>query len=223
VVEVPACPDGCWIVLGEGFNTAWEATADGEALGEPELVDGNANGWYLEPSTRSRTVTMTWTAQRPVTIALALSALAVLALLAIALFDRRRETDAAGTGPPPRLVPFGRPWGRSTALVTVIATIGTSALLIGWSQALIGALVLIPAVISGRSRIVGWTGLSIVLGVGAVVTAVVYSERPFPNAGWPVRFDWLHGWTLLGVLMITCATLLADDARHQPPPPPPST
>jgi arabinofuranan 3-O-arabinosyltransferase len=223
VVEVPACPDGCWIVLGEGFNTAWEATADGEALGEPELVDGNANGWYLEPSTRSRTVTMTWTAQRPVTIALALSALAVLALLAIALFDRRRETDAAGTGPPPRLVPFGRPWGRSTALVTVIATIGTSALLIGWSQALIGALVLIPAVISGRSRIVGWTGLSIVLGVGAVVTAVVYSERPFPNAGWPVRFDWLHGWTLLGVLMITCATLLAEDARHQPPPPPPST
>ncbi len=25
-VEVAPCPDGCWVVFGEGFNTDWEAT-----------------------------------------------------------------------------------------------------------------------------------------------------------------------------------------------------
>jgi arabinofuranan 3-O-arabinosyltransferase len=54
-------------------------------------------------------------------------------------------------------------------------------------------------------------GLVIVAGVGAVVTWVVLFERPFPNAGWPVRFEWLHGWTLLGIVLLTCWTTLPDD------------
>ncbi len=29
-VQVAACPDGCWLVLGEGLNEAWSATADGD-------------------------------------------------------------------------------------------------------------------------------------------------------------------------------------------------
>jgi arabinofuranan 3-O-arabinosyltransferase len=49
-----------------------------------------------------------------------------------------------------------------------------------------------------------------------VVTSIVRSERPFPNAGWPVRFEWLHGWTLLGVILITCSTLFSRDAHRGP-------
>jgi arabinofuranan 3-O-arabinosyltransferase len=216
VVEVPPCPDGCWIVLGEGFNTAWSATTDGGALGDPQLVDGNANGWYLEPSSEPRTVTMTWTAQRPVTVGLAVSFIAVLALLALVVLDRRRVTDPVVTGAPPLFVPAGETWGRTAALTTVVATVATSALLIGWAWALVACLALVPAVVVRRGRLVGWVGLAIVSGAGAVVTSVVRSERPYPNAGWPIRFEWLHGWTLLGVLLITCATLVASDARRPP-------
>src|SRR5690606_6965476 len=59
-VEVGPCPTGCWVILGEGFNTAWTAR-DGDAdLGEPALVSGGFNGWWLEPSDQPRTVTMRW-------------------------------------------------------------------------------------------------------------------------------------------------------------------
>jgi arabinofuranan 3-O-arabinosyltransferase len=219
VVEVPACPDGCWIVLGEGFNIAWQATADGQGLGEPELVDGNANGWYLEPSGGSRTVTMTWTAQRPVAIALGVSLIAVLALITIVIVDRRRRdgtADAAGAVASPLLTPAGDTWGRAAGAATVVGTVAASALLIGWGWALLATLALVPAIALRRARIAGWIGLVIVVGAAGIVTAIVRSERPYPNAGWPVRFEWLHGWTLLGVLLVTCATLFADDARRPP-------
>jgi arabinofuranan 3-O-arabinosyltransferase len=217
VVEVPPCPDGCWIVLGEGFNTAWAATADGESLGEPQLVDANANGWYLESSTATRTVTMSWTAQRPVTIGLAVSFAAVLGLLALVVVDRRRPHDVEGVTASAAATVVGERWRRPDGIATVAVTIVASALLIGWSWAVIAAIALVPAVVLRRARLGAWIGLAVTLGAAAVVTAVVRSERPFPNAGWPVRFDWLHGWTLLGVLLIACASLFADDARRPPP------
>lgn len=217
VVEVPPCPSGCWIVLGEGFNTAWSASTDGRSLGAPELVDANANGWYLDPSTEARTVTMSWTAQRPLTIALFASLLSVLALVALVIVDRRRDGDATLPVRTPAIDPAGPAWSRNAAVATAGTTIVAAALLIGWMWAPIAAIALAPAFVLRRSRIAGWVGVAIVLGAGAVVTSVVRSERPFPNAGWPVRFEWLHGWTLLGVILLTCSALFARDARRDSP------
>ena len=70
---VDGCREGCWLVLGEGFNDAWRAEAAGQDLGPPQLVDGGFNGWRLPPTERPVEVTMHWTAQRPQTIALLLT------------------------------------------------------------------------------------------------------------------------------------------------------
>ncbi len=217
VVDVPPCPSGCWVVLGEGFNTAWSASTDAGTLGEPQLVDGNANGWYLEPSSESRTVTMTWTAQRPLSIALLVSLLSVLALVAAVIVDRRRAVDGIVDGivvdAAPVLDPGGSAWSRRQAVGTVAATVVGAALLIGWIWAPVALLAVAPAIVVRRSRLVGWVGVAIVVVAGLVVTSVVRSERPFPNAGWPIRFEWLHGWTLLGVILIACSALFARDTR----------
>ena len=215
VVEVPPCPNGCWLVLGEGFNTAWSASADGSALNDPQLVDGNANGWYLEPSSSARTVTMSWTAQRPLSVALVVSLLSVLALGALVIIDRRRAIDDPAGDVAPVLDPAGVQWSRRTAMATVGATVAAAALLIGWLWAPIALVALLPAIILRRSRLAGWVGVTIVGGATLIVTAVVRSDRPYPNAGWPIRFEWLHGWTLLGVILIACSTLFARDTRSR--------
>ena len=74
---VSNCPAGCWLILGEGFNTGWEAHAGSTNLGAPRQISGGFNGWLLPPSASPVTVTMKWAPQRTMWIGMALAALAV--------------------------------------------------------------------------------------------------------------------------------------------------
>jgi len=218
VIEVPACPSGCWVVVGEGYNTGWTASTDDGSLGAPTLVDGNANGWFLEPSTAPTTVRVSWTAQRPLNIAFALSALGALLAIALVMFDRRRSDDAIDAAEgirAPRFVDLRVHPTRRAAAVTVGAGVVASALFVGWAWALAALLLGIPGVILRRNRLLTVIGATIVLGAGLVVVAVVRTDRPYPGAGWPIRFEWLHGWTLLGVVLLTVSTFFATDARRR--------
>ena len=89
-------PNGCWIVLGEGYDTEWQATLDGDALGPPISVDGGFNGWLLPPSSEPRTIAFRWTAQTPVTIGLFVSGLAALVCLLIASVGAAGRRTPAG-------------------------------------------------------------------------------------------------------------------------------
>ena len=209
-IEVPPCPEGCWVIVGEGFNEAWSASSDGVDLGAPTLVDGNANGWWLEPSDTSRVVVAEWTAQGPLDLAFLLTALSVLLAVALVVWDRRRESDAAiePVGARAHWAPSVGP-GRGV-LVAAGVTVLSAGLFIGWPWMVIASVSWAAAIALRRPHLVGWVGLLLVAAVGVVVTFVVRRDRPFPNAGWPVRFEWLHGWTLLGIVLIAGSTLLTD-------------
>ena len=107
VVTVGACPDGCWLVLGEGYHERWEAEiTDGAGdtdIGAPQLVDGGFNGWWLPPGESPTTVTIRWTAQTPLTIAFVVSALFVVAAFVLIAVDRRRRAGTACSWPRTRL------------------------------------------------------------------------------------------------------------------------
>ena len=83
------------MVLGEGFNEAWRAEIEGESLGSPVHADGGFNAWWLPGADGRVVVHLGWTAQRPLSIALALSALAGLVAAALVIRDRR-----SGSAPP---------------------------------------------------------------------------------------------------------------------------
>jgi hypothetical protein len=81
-----------WLVLGQSQSSGWHATtATGVGLGSSTLIDGYANGWYL-PAALVRgttTVTLTWTPQRVVDVALVASgATLVVSVVLIALPPR---------------------------------------------------------------------------------------------------------------------------------------
>ena len=200
-------------MLGEGFNTGWSASTDEGSLGAPVLVDGNANGWWIEPTSTPTTVTITWTAQPALDVALIVSLIGVLAV-ALVIFDRRRggETDVRVA------VPVLRPWSGWTGDPVRVATIATaivaSALFIGWRWGLVAALLCVVARLTRRARLLAAAGLAVVVLAQLVVVVVVLRERPYPNAGWPVRFEWLHPWTLLGVVLLASATIFAHDAER---------
>ncbi len=84
-----------WLVLGQSLSNGWSATTSGHSLGAPRLVDGYANGWLVTPTTASFDVHLSWTPQRRVWIALALSSAGVLLCLGLVL--RRRREAGLGT------------------------------------------------------------------------------------------------------------------------------
>ncbi len=73
-----------WLVLGQSYNEGWQAVADGETLEPPQLVNGYANGWRVVAPGESFDMTLTFTPQKRVNIALLISAItAVIALVLV--------------------------------------------------------------------------------------------------------------------------------------------
>jgi arabinofuranan 3-O-arabinosyltransferase len=190
-VTVDGCRDGCWLVLGEGFHESWSASTAAGDLGAPQLVDGGFNGWWIPPSDGPVEVAIRWTAQRPLTIALALTVLTVLACIVLALLDRRREP--APVTVPPRFAVGEPALARRRRLVAAAAWVVAAGLLVapGWALvAAVSAAVLV--VVLGRPRAAGAVTMGALAVIGAVMVHVVRTERPWPDAGWPSRFEWLH-------------------------------
>lgn len=89
-----------WLVLGQSQSNGWQATINGKTLGTSRLIDGYANGWLVTPTNGSFTVKLDWTPQRTVWIGLAISAVAVLLCLVLALWPRRRDATEAAVARP---------------------------------------------------------------------------------------------------------------------------
>jgi arabinofuranan 3-O-arabinosyltransferase len=224
VVEIPPCPDGCWLVHGEGFNTAWTATIGGADAGPPLLIDGNANGWWIEPTNSPTRAEIRWTAQSGLNIAFALSAASVLACLVLVLSRRRRPTEdaearleasewaeshvdmSADSIPEQKIVPAAV--SRRHEAVAAVLTVVGAGLFVGWVWTLPVLAVWAIAISIRRPQIVGWVGGAVVVGTAIAVTWIVRTDRPFPGAGWPLRFEWLSGWTMFGVVLIVGSSLL---------------
>jgi arabinofuranan 3-O-arabinosyltransferase len=189
-VTVGGCPAGCWLVLGEGFHDKWSASTDAGSLGPPVLVDGGFNGWRIPPTDRPVDVTLRWTAQTPLNIALVLSVLSILAAIGLVIFDRRHTPLPVHPAPlfefPGPPVPVA---GRLTAAAVWIAAAG---LLVAPAWALVAAIGALAVGLLGRPRIAGLVTLGGLMYIAAYVVAVVHQQHPFPDAGFPVRFEKLH-------------------------------
>ena len=112
-----------WLVLGESFNLGWTASCDGGDLGEPQPIDGFANGWRVERGCEQ--VEIAFGPNRAATWSYLLSGLACIALLVLLVLRRppRTAEDQPAVLPAlPAVRPL--PLGRAAAIGLAAAAVG---------------------------------------------------------------------------------------------------
>jgi arabinofuranan 3-O-arabinosyltransferase len=200
------------LVLDQSHNDGWELTMAGATVDGPRPLDGYAAGWYVEPDgPGSLQASIRWTPQRAADVALALSALSVLACLILIVVapgtDRRGRSVAA----------FGEPALGSVALVGGWLPPLAAALLAGL---LVHPLVALPAglvVLAGRR----WPWIARVAPVvlvavaAAQVAAFQARDRHDADFSWPRHFGGAHVAALAGCVLIAVLALSERKARHR--------
>jgi arabinofuranan 3-O-arabinosyltransferase len=201
-----------YVVLGESINRGWTATVDGgPSLGAPELMDGFANGWIVNPrlvagEIRHGTLTLTlrWTPQRLIWAALVVSGAGLAAALLLSVLpDRtrwrrrgrhRRAAAAAGTGPGGGEVLDAEPAAAVATLASPLAyPPARPRLLVGAVTAL-----LLGAGLAAVTR--PWIGLAV--GAAAAVALLVPRTRGLLTAG------------AVGLMVAAGAVVVVDQATH---------
>jgi len=184
-VRIAATSEPAWLVLQESWNTGWTATADGRSLGDPELIDGYANGWLLDPGD-DRIIELEWTPQSRVRVGVVVSLLSGLAILALLALGRRRGNEAAplADGPP---LP-GAPTWLARSAVTALAMAGV--LTVGIVPTLWGVVVGIASA-RGRAAWLAPVGVIAAIGVtGAWITVAETLRDHADSPDWPSIFSW---------------------------------
>ncbi|MEM9203014.1 MAG: alpha-(1-_3)-arabinofuranosyltransferase family protein [Actinomycetota bacterium] len=199
-----------WLVLGQSFNLGWQAELDGRSLGEPQLVDGFANGWRI-PAGESGVIQLRWGPQQLVTTALWASAIAALFVIGLAL--RRDGHDDPLSPSSPTLIAMAPPIAGGVGWVgrgSLAVAAGGFALVNTPQWHVLCALGVGAAVWFGLGRPArGRFGALLGAGLFGVTSLLIMIEQRLdrhpPDFIWPQQFDEYH---VLGVITVL---LLAGD------------
>jgi arabinofuranan 3-O-arabinosyltransferase len=195
-----------WLVLDQSVNDGWELEVDGASVDGPRPIDSFAAGWLVEPERAGElAVSVRWTPQRVANIALAVSAVAVIACIVLCIGRPRRRRDPDATLPrqpeAPRLA-VGEP-ARSRRTVPLAAAGGAfvAALTVHPVAALPVALAL---GIGLRRPMIGRFLPPALVGAAGVIVAGLQLGHEYELDGtWPSKFGIAH------ILALTGAVLLA--------------
>ncbi|HEY7626648.1 MAG TPA: hypothetical protein VH761_06255, partial [Ilumatobacteraceae bacterium] len=205
---VDGCPTGCWLILGEGYNSGWKATLGGDDLGPPRQISGGFNGWWLPGSASPMTVTMHWAPQRTMWAGMLLAGLAIVACAL--LIWRDRAVAAMPTFAAPML---GWPTvtaGRRAAAVAAAATTVLAVLVVSPKYGALAACIGIVLVLIRRPVLAGVLALALVAGLAALIVRRQARYHLIANPSWPAAFDDLHRLGLLAVVLLLGATILDE-------------
>ncbi|HMA45865.1 MAG TPA: discoidin domain-containing protein, partial [Frankiaceae bacterium] len=214
-----------WLMLGQSLSRGWTGRAGGRPLGAPTLVDGYANGWLLTPAAASFDVTLTWTPQRRVRVALGLSAVGLLACLVLAVGPprRRRVPSAVAADPPPEIDPplavtGGRPPPRVVVASALSVTAVAAFLVHPAAGALVGLLTL-AALLLPRGRLLLRVGSAGCLAVSAAYVLDLQARYRLPSDGdWVAAFHKVATVSWLAVALLAADVVVAWARRRSPPP-----
>jgi arabinofuranan 3-O-arabinosyltransferase len=220
-LTVEPCPEGCWLVFGEGFNEGWSATVDGVPAPGPQLISGGFNGWWLAPSDDTTTVQLRFAPQRTLNVALLLSSLTVAAcIVLVAVCGWHRPRRLLGDLAPIHAgLDALRIAGRRDTIVSAAAVVATGVLLVSPVYGVVLALPLAVTVLITRRPV--WMMAAAIGAVAFTMGTVIIRQRShrwFANAAWPRRFEDLHRPAVLAVCLLLAGALALRPAGHDDDP-----
>lgn len=208
-----------WLVLGESYGSGWRASVDGgPQLGEPSLVDGFANGWYVDPETvgSDGTISLEWVPNRTVRQGFVVSILATLVLVTLAW----RRPGSAFAVPSARAALGPRLGldrsGRDRVLVAFATMVAAAAVSRWW----IGLLAGIAAFLACSSRrearwLLGAVAVTCI-GLMSAYVFVLQARYGGPHDGaWPGLWGKAHllGWGALAMVVAELVIEVRDQLR----------
>lgn len=212
-LSIPACPEGCWLEFGQGWNTGWQATCTGCSLGAPQIMNGGSMGWWIT-SDDATTVTLRFAPQRWLTVALLFSLLAVISCLGIVAVSWRRMRGhdahplAEGRGGAPRQPERRLHFAHlvSTALVTYLVADP-------WVAA---ALTLAVGVALWTHRVRTAMVVAHLWLTTAVLASLweVLDDRPALDFAWPNATNASHRTIITALVVLAALTLPAVDSPN---------
>jgi len=221
-VEVPASDAASWVVLGQSHNVGWRATVSGAGrttdLGEPQLVDGFANGWLLPASDEARIVDLRFEPQRRVDLALVLSALAALVCILLAL--RRGRGPAIGAAGGEWVEDAGLPdaarWQAGTTVswpVALVAGVGLGGAACLVVPPLVGALAAVLSVAAlrstGAARALALAPAGLLALIGTYVVVSQARHHILPGLEWPQELDRAHPVAMTALVLLASHTVVS--------------
>jgi hypothetical protein len=201
-----------WLVLGQSHNAGWHAS---DGLGRPRLVDGYANGWLVRPTSAApMDITLTWTPQRGVDIALILSALGFLLCVGLAVRRQPAQPEPLSVSSARHAVPNSpKP---AVGVAAAVVTGAVAAFVLDPVDGVIAAVGVVVALVwrrRGRTA-VGLAGAGLVAAAGAYVAWAQQRYRYPPEFEWPTFFPRAH--TLaLAALALLGATAVAEIVQRR--------
>jgi arabinofuranan 3-O-arabinosyltransferase len=219
-----------WLVMGQSLSKGWNAQVGGVDLGAPTLIDGYANGWYVDPAvvgTGDLAFTITWKPQQAVWVAIGISAASMVICLGLMLFGGRRPRRARAIAADPlrpvepaivrpwplrppsnaSLDPASRPSMLLAVIVAVVFAVAAAANITNQrAYPLLGVAIgaaLFVALRDGRWR--SWLGLA-AAGAYALTAAFVVVQQLrhqfWGDFTWPAHFERVHILALAAIFLL---------------------
>ena len=232
-VRVTGAQEPFWLVLGQSQNAGWRARVADQDLGPSTIADGYGNGWLVTPTgaansgtanSGTQEIALEWEPQNTVNRALAISTVAILLCLGVALVAaaRRRRDESTGTEvcdselptlASPLVARGSRPGKAGVVSTTLIAVLVGGLVVAPWVGPLLGAVVLVVLLRPQRRWIISLFPPVALAACGAFIAAKqVYARYP-ATFEWPTFFSEVRtlGWL---VVVVLAADAIVEIARN---------